>query len=162
MKTFNKNWKKVSNKENSMNKYRIVSISSLILFFVLLFSGFAERSVYHGILTIWVVLIFALIESKLHFNKRPDLVSWKKFGYAFLIFWFIFTSIIMIVLADTQSERTISIGRLLNRVLEYGLIVIGIGFLALRWKRLSNRWRTTLIFLVCLLVILLIIKAVYW
>jgi len=145
-----------------MNKYRIISIGSLILFFVLLFSGFAEGSVYHGILTVWVVLIFALIESKLHFDKRPDLVLRRRFGYAFLIFWFIFVSIIMIVLADTQSESTISTGRLLNRVLEYGLVVIGIGFLTLRWKTLSNRWRSTLIFLLCLLVILLIIKAVYW
>lgn len=162
MNTFNKNWKRVSSKENTVKKYHVISISFLALFFVLLFSGFADRSVYHGIIATWMVLIFALIESKLHFNKRPDLVSWKKFAYGFLIFWFIITSIIMILLADPQSESIISIGKSLNRILDYGLIVIGVGFLVLRWKRLSNRWRATLISLVCLLFILLIIKAVYW
>ena len=132
-----------------MTIYRFISIGLMILFFVLSFSGFVERSMYHVFLVISLIFVAALIESRLHFSKRPDLIRHKKITYGFLvIFWIVAT--ISLAMSEFTSMTTSFdfLTKPVMSILYSILIMIFLGKLVLRWRKLNNTWRVLCIFVI--------------
>jgi hypothetical protein len=133
-----------------VKKYRIISMSLYLLFFVLLFSGFAGKSAYHGIVAIWAVVFSVLIETKLYFIEKPSLILQRKIVYVSVTLLGIFVSIIMILLANVPNFYSHA-EKLIVTIATTILILLVAMKLLLQWNKLSNPWRITLIFLACFL-----------
>lgn len=142
-----------------MNKYRIISMSLYLLFFVLLFSGFAGKSIYHGIVAIWTLIFCVLIETKLHFIKKPSLILQRKFTYILVTLLGIFVSIVMILFANVPSFYSHA-EKLIITISATILILLVFMKLLFQWKKLSKSWRITLIFLACFLAIFALIHLI--
>lgn len=124
-----------------MNKYRAFSIFLFLVFIILVFSGFAHTSIYHMLITVWMVVFSALIESKLHFIKRPDLASKKKIAYSFLILGSITTSVIVITFSNYPPENSNLIAKLIVTGTSGLVILLCFVKLFLHWNKLSAIFR---------------------
>ena len=137
-----------------MTIYRFISIGLMILFFVLLFSNFATGSAYHGILAMSLIFVAALIESKLHYNKRPDLIKQKKFTYGFLIIIWIAITISLVMPEFTSMTTPFDFLTKPVMIILYSiLIMIVLGKLVLRWRKLNNTWRILCIFVIFIFIL---------
>jgi len=123
-----------------MNKYTVFSICFLLIFVILLFSGFTHTSVYHGLVTLWVVIFSALLAAKSECTKRSDSTSNKKYYYAslFLIFMGIILSVLMMVLVNNPPKNSRLIAKLVITGFNSLVALLVIAKLIFRWRKLNT------------------------
>ncbi len=123
-----------------MNKYRFLSISFMLLFTILVFSGFADKSLYNMDVTLWMLIFAALSELKLHFIKRPDLASKKKAAFISTIGLGISVSILGIIVTNwpaANSANANAVARIVGIIFELAVVLVIILKLVLSWRKLT-------------------------
>ena len=126
-----------------MNKYTVFSICFLLIFLILLFSGFTHTSAYHGLVTLWVVIFSALSAMKSEFTRRADLASKKKYYYASMIFMGIILSVLMQVLVNNPPENSSLIAKLIVTGFNGLVALLVIAKLFFHWHKLNTAFIVT-------------------
>jgi hypothetical protein len=126
-----------------MNKYNIVAIGLLLVFIILLFSGFTYTSIYHWLISFWIFMCSSLLAMKAHFIKNPHLASKGKYIYAFTISISIILSLVMPVLVNNPPRNSIFITKMIITVFNSFLILFGIAKLFLQWRKLTTTFIVT-------------------
>lgn len=131
----------------------------MFLFAVLLFSGFAEKSIYHGILSIWAVILCVLIELKFHFKRKPSSISKRKFIYVLVIVSGIFVTIVMILFYNVP-RLGLHEAKLILAIVAILVFFLVLMKLLLQWNKLTKAWRITLILGECYFAVLALINLI--
>ena len=94
------------------------------LFMILVFSGFAHKSLYNMDVTCWMLIFAALSEMKLHFIKRPDLSHMKKAAFISLIGAGILISILGIAVTNWPEAFPNSVAIIVGTIFEIAVVLV--------------------------------------
>lgn len=142
-----------------MNKYHFLQIGLLLLFIVLLLSGFTYTSIYHGIISLWVFMFSGFFSIKAHFIKNPQsqTVQMKKYAYAGLLFVGIICSIAVSVLTNNPPDNSSLFAKLIISGFNSFIILLAIGKLYFHWHRLSFTFIATAFMAIFVLAVSIVI-----
>lgn len=124
-----------------MNKHIILSVCFFLLFFILLFSGFAYTSVYHWLVSAWLLVFSALLSMESHFRKKPHLLSLKRYTYSSLILISIIISILIIAVTKNPPKNSMLLAKLILTGFNGFVILLIILKLFFSWHRLNTSFR---------------------
>lgn len=124
-----------------MNKHIILSICFLIIFLILLFSGFAYISIYHWLISAWLLVFSALLSMESQFRKKTHLLPLKKYAYSSLILISSMVSILIIVVTMSPPPNSILLAKLILTGFNGLVILLILLKLFSSWHKLDKNFR---------------------